>query len=96
MSPLVPVPLEEALNDLTGFEVIGIQNHYGTELEKLGGARTLLGAVWAYRNRTETTSWHQVESMTMRDLDATFAKRDPDPDSEQGNLSNSGGPTPAG
>ncbi len=83
-APVVDLPIKEALQELTGFEVIGIQKHYGTLLEKLGGACTLMGAVWAYENRREKTSWVAVESRSMHALEHYFADNDPDPDSDQG------------
>lgn len=85
IKPTVAEPFEDALQELTGFEVIGIQNHYGTEMERLGGIRSLCGAVWAYENRTVKTSWAQVEAMTLRELSGYFAEQtDDDPDRDLG------------
>jgi hypothetical protein len=88
VKPTVALPLREALNDLTGFEVIGIEKHYGRSLEDLGGVRTLCGAVWAYENRdrpkSDPVSWTAVEGWSLRELSGYFAAEDPDPDSDQG------------
>lgn len=80
----VDLPLSEAIQELTGVEVIGIEKRYGRALEDLGGIRTLCGAVWAYMNRETKTEWSTVERLTMRELAGFFAAEDPDPDSDQG------------
>ena len=91
--PRVDVPFKEALNGLTGFEAIGVQKHYGADLEKLGGVRSMCGTVWAYENRREKVSWQVVEAMTLAQLKGYFAEEDPDPDSEQGKESSGSAPT---
>ncbi len=47
----VDLPISEAAKDLTGFEVIGIEEHYGRPFENIGATRLLLGCVWAFSNR---------------------------------------------
>ncbi len=89
--PSVDLPFDEAIQELTGFEVIAAQRHYGTELEHMGGVRSLCAAVWAYRNRVERTDWATVERMSLRDLHGFFAEPDPDPDSDQGKALRPGG-----
>jgi hypothetical protein len=84
------LPLSVAAEELTGFEVIAIQTHFKADLSDLGGARTLLGAVWAYGNRDGATlSWNAVKSMTLKQLNAVFAPEPidadaSDPDTELG------------
>ena len=92
--PTVDMPFKEALDELTGFEIIGIQNHYGLDLERLGGIRSVVGAVWAYANRTTRTSWSTVESMTLNQLYGYFARPDEDPDGDQGKDSTQPEPRP--
>lgn len=94
IKPTLDMPFDEALKELTGFEVIGIQQHYGAELERLGGIRSMMGAVWAFENRREKTSWRAVEGRTLRQINGYFAQRDPDPESEQGKESAGSEPTP--
>ncbi len=77
VKPTIDMPLDEALQELTGFEVIGSQKHYGDQFEKLGGIRTLCAAVWAWENRTAKVSWAAVEGRTLRELSGYFAERDP-------------------
>lgn len=84
IKPTSELPFEEAIQELTGFEVIGISKHYGVEFEKLGGLRSLMGTVWAFENRTAKTDWHKIEAMTLRELNGYFPEKDPDPDSDQG------------
>lgn len=69
---VVDLPLSEAVEELTGFEVLGIQTHYGSTMEQLGAIKLVLGAVWAYANRAEKTSWQKVESMTLKQLNSYF------------------------
>ena len=88
--PTVDMPLDEALQDLTGFEVLGIESHYGQHLERLSGSQALIGAVWAYENRGAKTAWNVIEKMTVRELGGYFGARDPGPDSDQGKGSSTG------
>lgn len=84
IKPTVDLPLKDAIEELTGFEIIAIQKHYGADINDLGGVRALCGAVWAYENRTAKVSWQTVENMPLRELGGYFAKYNPDADSEQG------------
>lgn len=92
--PTVDMPISEAVNELTGFEVLAVEKEFGTQLEHLGGLRTLLGAVWAFENRTAATSWANVKARTLSELARYFADKSPDPESEQSNFSNGVRPTP--
>jgi hypothetical protein len=80
----VDLAFAEAVDALKGFEVLGIQKHYGEQMEHLGGVKLLLGTVWAFRNRDEKTDWSTVERMTIKEAHAFFAEPDPDPESDQG------------
>lgn len=82
--PVVDIPFEDAIQELTGFEVLAIAKHFGMDFERIGGVRTLLGAVWAYESRGATTAWSHVESMTLKQLQSYFAKEDSDPTDEAG------------
>ena len=84
VKPTAEVPLSEAIQDLTGFEVLGIQKRYGVEFEKLGGIQALMGTVWSLENRQVKTDWSTIERMTLRQLNGYFPDKDPDPESEQG------------
>jgi hypothetical protein len=86
IKPTADLPFEEALRELTGFEIIGIQLHYKEELEKLGGMKSLMGAVWAYENRIVKVPWPVIEAMTLNQLAGYFPDKNPDPESEQANL----------
>jgi hypothetical protein len=87
-APKVDVPLSEASQDLTGFEVLGIERHFGVGMEDLSGTKMLLGSVWAYESRTrgKPCPWTVPENMTMRELSSYFAAEPAtaDEDSEQG------------
>lgn len=85
IKPTLDMPLKEAINELTGFEVIGIQKHYGAQFEQLGGIQAICGTVWAFENRTVKTEWSAIERRTIRELNGYFAERDADPESDQGN-----------
>jgi len=84
------LPLSAAVEELTGFEVIAIQNHFKADFQELGGVRSLLGAVWAYGNRDGATlSWNAVKALTLKQMNDLFAPEpvdaDPsDPDTDLG------------
>jgi hypothetical protein len=86
VAPAVDLPISEAYNELTGFETIGILNHYqARDLGEIGAQRLQMGIVWAFANRKERTTWSTVERMTIRELDGYFAPEDPaGPMSDQG------------
>jgi len=82
--PTVDIPLSVAVEELTGFEVIGIQDHFRTTMENLGAIKLVIGACWAYENRTAKTSWSAVEGRTLKELNGFFAEEPEDPDSDEG------------
>lgn len=95
-APTSPLSLEDACNGFTGFEILGIQQHFGEKLENLGGAMTMYAAVWAYENRRERVAWPVVMAMSMQQVHDYFADEDPDPESEQGKGPTSAERTPGG
>lgn len=87
---ITDLPLSVAVEELTGFETIAIQERFKTDFAELGGVRSLLGTVWAYGNRDgQTMSWNVVMGLTLKQMNAMFAPEpfdaDPsDPDTELG------------
>jgi hypothetical protein len=76
--PTLDVPLTDAVQELTGFEALGIERRFAKKLEELGGISLTIGVVWAYENRGDNKrSWAGVEQMTFRELTGYFA---PEPD----------------
>lgn len=90
------LPFKEASEELTGFEVIGIQKYFNQKFEDLGGMKALMGTVWAYKNRVEKTGWPSILEMTISQLYGSFPEEDPDPESDQANLSESENPNQSG
>ncbi|GAA3193950.1 hypothetical protein ACFO1B_03845 [Dactylosporangium siamense] len=81
----IDLPLKDAVEELTGFEVIGIEQHYKRDMENLGAIRTLVGVVHAYEHRTNPDiTWAEVEQRTMRDLNGYFAAPSVEPDDPAG------------
>jgi hypothetical protein len=81
ITPTCDVPLSVAVEELTGFEILGIQKRFGKTMDSMGGAEILMGTVWALENRdAKTKSWTAVESMTMRALSGYFPAEPEDPD----------------
>lgn len=83
------VPLQAAIEEMTGFEALGIEKHYGRKLEDLSGMSLSIGVVWVYENRRGKVGWPTIEAMTIRQLNGYFADApddvDPDdPDSDAG------------
>jgi hypothetical protein len=89
ITPTLDVGLEVAVEEMTGFEALGIEKRFGRKMEDLGGMALLMGAVWVYENRDgKKASWNAIEAMTLRQLRGYFTESDDvvadDPDSESG------------
>jgi hypothetical protein len=90
VEPTLDVTLQVAVEEMTGFEVMGIEKRYGRKMEDLGGTALMVGVVWAYENRDgKKTSWVAVEQRTLRELNGYFQPAPDDvnedePDSEPG------------
>lgn len=73
ITPTLDVPLSVAVEELTGYEILGVQKRFGKSMDAMGGAEILLGTVHAYENRGgKTASWQVIEGMTMRQLTGYF------------------------
>jgi hypothetical protein len=73
IKPTCPWPLSVAVEELTGWEVIEIEKHFGLPMEKLGGTRILVGVVHAFENRDgNKASWTDIEKMSIRELNGYF------------------------
>ena len=80
---ITELPLSVAVEELTGFETIAIQERFKTDFSELGGVRSLLGTVWAYGNRDgNKMSWAAVMALTLKQMNGMFAPEpiDADPD----------------
>lgn len=76
--PVVDIPLSDAVQELNGFEALGIEARFKTKLEEMGGIGLTIGVVWAYENRDgKKRSWSSVQHMTFKELTRYFA---PEPD----------------
>ncbi|WIM99392.1 hypothetical protein ACTOB_003043 [Actinoplanes oblitus] len=64
------------MNDLNGFEYMGIQKKFGQPFEKLSGAERAMGVYWALVNRKESTPWSVVEKIPMYELVGYFQPED--------------------
>ena len=84
VKPVVDMTFMEALDMLTGFEILGIQAHYKLDLEKLGGIRSIIGTVWAYERRENPQlTWGHIEHRSLKSMKTYFAPDDPGVDSDQ-------------
>lgn len=84
-TPVVDLPLDEAIQELTGFEVLEIEKHFGRPMEQLGGTSLLIGAVVVFEKRAgRSPSWQVVKGRSMKQLSQFFADESVDPDDEQG------------
>jgi hypothetical protein len=80
-APMVDLPLSTAVEELTGFEVIAVQEYFKKDFSELGGVRSLLGAVWAYGNRGgQSMSWNAVKALTLKQMNGMFAPEPEDAD----------------
>lgn len=88
--PTLDIPLEDAIQEMTGFELRAIQRRLNMKMEELGRVDLTIGAIFTYENRNgNKRSWASVENMTLKDMSGYFAPSpqdaDPDdPDSELG------------
>lgn len=79
-APVVDLPLSVAVEELTGFEVIAVENHFRKDFHELGGMKTLIGTVWVYGNRNgNKLDWPVVKGMTLKQMRGFFAPEPEDP-----------------
>lgn len=79
------LPLDEAVESLTGFEVLDIEKHYGKSVDDIGAIALMYGVIHAYENRDgRKLSWAGVKAMTLKEARAYFADPVVDPDSDEG------------
>lgn len=96
MVPTCQWPLSVAVEELTGFEVIGIEKRFGSKMEDLGATELLMGTVWAFENRNGSkVDWNAVQAKTMREMNGYFQEEPKEPDDEVGKGSD-GATTPTG
>lgn len=84
VTPTLDIPLSEAVEGLTGFEVIAVEKHFGRTLADLGAVLLVIGVVWAYENRENKTDWSIVKARSLRELNGYFAPEPADPDDDTG------------
>lgn len=85
IKPTLDIPLKDALEELTGWEVLAIEKAKRKPIEELGSIGMTIAVVWAYMNRDgQKTSWADVEKMTLRELNGFFAAPSVEPEDEQG------------
>jgi hypothetical protein len=83
--PTVDIPLDEALEELTGFEIIAIGKRFKCHVTELDPLLSLSASVWAFENRDgRIRSWESVLAMSQREVVEYFADPAPDPDSDEG------------
>jgi len=70
------MPLSEAMKDLTGFELIAIEDHYKTSIDKLSGLRAMYGVIFALENRAKKTTWSEVQSLKLSEVEEYFPDED--------------------
>lgn len=85
----INLTLGEAAKAITGFEIIGIEDKFGTPMERLSGSKMLIGVVWAHRRRAAIDSktvfaWSDVEKMTLQQLEDFFEAEPDEPDVADG------------
>lgn len=84
IKPTHDVPLSVAVEEITGFETLGIEKRYGRKMEELGGTTLLMGVVWVYENRGDKkTSWSAIEARTLRELNGYFPAEPVDADTNE-------------
>lgn len=95
VKPSIDLPLSAALEELTGFECIGIRKRFGRDVTDLGVMEMLVAVVHAYENRDgQSVSWQAVEAKTVRELQGYFEQEPVEPENETGKgFSGEGQPT---
>lgn len=79
-APVVDIPLSVAVEEMTGFETIAVENHFKKEFNSLGGVKSLIGAIWVYANRDgKKMDWNAVKAMTLKQMQGFFAPSPDDP-----------------
>lgn len=93
--PVCDWPLAQALEELFGWEVLVIEKRFGKDIGNLPSVSLTMAVVWAMENRRRKAdraplfSWPDVESWSLRQMNAYFPKPpdedDPDePETELG------------
>lgn len=100
--PKCAVPMSVATEELTGFEVLGIEKHFGVSLDRIGTISLMIGVIWALESRAASrpASWAAIKNMTIKDMSEYFPPEPDDampdePDSELGKASSDGADTTA-
>lgn len=68
--------LSEAIQDLDGFEICGIEDYWGRDLGDLTGTTLTLSLLWARKRREgmkTADAWQAVKRMKLGEMDNSFA-----------------------
>ena len=86
IKPTCQWPLLEAIEELTGCEIIAIEREFKCHVESLSQHQTIIGVVWAFENREHERTWAEIKSLRRKELTGYFQpepKDDEDPLSEE-------------
>lgn len=80
--PVCELPLSTAVEELTGYELLKLEQHFKKEFSDLGATKVAMGVVWAYECRRveRIIPWPDVEQMTLRQYGSYFAPEPEDPE----------------
>ena len=68
--------MSEAVESLTGFETIAVEDHFGKPWEELSGTRLTLGVIAMLHKRdgmSARDAWQAAKGMTVGQINAFFA-----------------------
>jgi hypothetical protein len=75
--------LSAAIQDLDGFAICAIEDHWGRDLGELTGTKLTMSVLWA-RKRAQgmkpADAWQAVKRMTLREMDEAFS---PEPEADE-------------
>lgn len=85
IKPTLDIPMSEAMQRLTGFEIVKIKKQLKRpSLADADPIETMYGVMWAYENRTHPVTWDAVMSMEMNEVQGYFAPEPVEPDGDMG------------
>ncbi len=84
-TPVVDIPMSEALECLNGYETQAIERHYGKGMEHMSANDLMRGVLWAFRKRSITdTTWKDAMELSIKECQQYFAPEPVEPDDDTG------------
>ena len=85
IEPKLNMPMSEAMQRLTGYEMLKIKKQLKrTSIADGDPIETMYAVMWAFENRNAPTTWDSVMALEMHEVQGYFQPEPADPDGEAG------------